>query len=138
MVEVKSVIFNRGKAGSALFELVLAVLIFGMAALALSQALYQVGLLAIETKQASQIQSKAHSLLFEYGFGLELVEGVLNIPSENDEIRYQVVIEPVEIQNMEGVVLPAIYRIAVDVDWEENGEEQHYTAETLRYALLYR
>ena len=43
--------YQRACRGSALFELLLAVLIFGMAALALSGSLNQVGMLAIESKQ---------------------------------------------------------------------------------------
>lgn len=126
------------QAGSALFELLLAVMIFGMAALALSRALNTVGLLAIEAKQASAIQTRAHSLLFEYGFGQQLIEGETVIPSGDDGVVYQVVIEPAEIENMEGLVLLDIFQITVNVDWEENGEKQHFSAETLRYAPLYR
>lgn len=126
------------KSGSALFELLLAVMIFGMAALALARSLNQVGLLAIESKQAAQIQAKAHSLLFEYGFGAELVEGEIELPSEGENINYHVLIEPMEMENMEGELLPDLFRIVLRVDWEESGQAREFIAETYRYAPLYR
>lgn len=139
---------GRGKSrGSALFELLLAVLIFGIAALALSRSLNEVGMLAIESKQAGQIQAKAHSLLFEYGFGKELVEGEVELLSEdagNGEsvkyggVTYQLVVEAVEMENMEGLVLPDLFKITVNANWEEAGQPQQFTAEALRYAPLYR
>ncbi len=121
-----------------MFELLLAVLIFGMAAVALAQALNQAGKLAVDTKQAGRIQAKAHALLFEYGFGTELEEGETEIPSGDGEVVYQIVVEPLEVENMDGLVLADLFQITVNADWEEGGEAQHFEAETYRYAPLYR
>lgn len=136
--EVGRLSCSFGRRGSVLFELLLAVLIFGMAALALAQALNQAGKLAIETKQASRIQARAHSLLFEYGFGAELEEGETEIPSGDEGVVYQIVVEPVEVENMDGQVLADMFQVTVNVDWEEGGEQQHFEAGTYRYAPLYR
>ncbi len=124
--------------GSALLEVLLAVLIFGIAALALSRALNSVALLAIQSKQAGQIQAEVHSLLFEYGFGVELVEGETEIPSNDELVAYRLVIEPVEMENMEGLVLPDMFKITINADWQESGQPQHFSAKTLCYAPLYK
>lgn len=126
------------KNGSALFELLLAMLIFGMAALALSGALNQVGMLAIESKEAAHIQAQAHSLLFEYGFGSDLVEGEVELPTEDDRIHYRLLIEPVEMENMEGLVLPDLFKMVVKVEWQQSGQPMQFNAETYRYAPLYK
>ncbi len=130
--------YAAGRRGSALFELLLAVLIFGVAALALARSLNQVGLLALESKQAAEVQAHVHSLLFEYGFSAELVEGETELPSEDGTITYQVVIEPMELENMEGLVLPDMFKIRVIASWEEDQQQQEVFAETYRYAPLYR
>lgn len=123
------------RAGFTLFEVLLALAVFSMAAVALVATLNQIGEAAYEARQYRTIELNLESLLDEYSKMPQLQELDEELPTGPDGIGYRVTISEVtDLQNQDGVALNGIFRILVVAAWQEGRDKMSLEAETMRFS----
>ncbi len=121
--------------GMTLLEVVLALAVFSIAALALVGTINQIATAGIESQKLLEIEQGLESLLDEYGKMPQIRELNQQIQPGQDGVAYHVLIELVrDLRNQDGRFLQNTYRILVTARWEEGGAPLEVSAETLRYA----
>ncbi len=121
-----------------LLEVLLALTLFGLVAVALTQALSQVGQLAVEGQRDLHVINGLQSALLE-GSKVSVMEpGITTSDPDSLGIRYETTVEELELYNVESQQLPNMYRIQVKATWEDNGRQEEEIAETFRYEPLYQ
>lgn len=129
---------RRARSGVVLMELVVAICIFGMTALALMKALT----IGTQTALISQVELRMilrlQSTLTEYSKVPNIEEGAWT--SDPDELGVYTQTEVVRLQllNADGQELPEMYHIIVRAFYENFGQRGEMMAETFRYARLYQ
>jgi hypothetical protein len=121
-----------------LLEVLLALTLFGLVAVALTNALSQVGKLAVEGQLELHVINGLQSALLEASKVPEMEVGTLSSEPDTLGIVYETTIEELELYNIDEEVLTDMYRIEVRAFWEANGQAQEETAETFRYEPLYK
>ncbi|MFV1996282.1 MAG: hypothetical protein ACC661_12670 [Verrucomicrobiales bacterium] len=116
----------------------LALTLFGLVAVALTSALSEVGKLAIEGRQELHVINGLQSVLLEASKVPELELGEFTSEPDPSGIVYETIVEELELENMDGLLLPEMYRIRVRAIWEVNGYQDEEVAEVFRYGPLYR
>jgi len=121
--------------GMTLLEVVLALAVFSIAALALVGTINQIATAGIESQKLLEIEQGLESLLDEYGKMPQIRELNQQIQPGQDGVAYHVLIELVrDLRNQDGRFLQNTYRILVTARWDEGGAPLEVSAETLRYA----
>lgn len=125
-----------------MFEVVLALGIFGIAATAFAVALAQTADAAAFAQRRMQIGRILESSLTEAMSLPTLEEGSTSVTLleeiGGETVEIDTLIEPLlEMQNEDGETLQQMFRIEVSAHWYENGEWMEETAETWRYGRLY-
>lgn len=135
----------RGGRGFVLLEALMAMALFAMIAVGLTQALHQTAENAKDLRMEVQILRKLESYLTEFSKQLEFQdsEGTESLPLETfgkTEIYYTLTIEPLEeMENLDGQILENMWHIIVEAEWAlENGQVMKETAETFRYEPMYQ
>jgi type II secretory pathway pseudopilin PulG len=128
--------------GFLLFEVVLALGVFGIAATAFAVALQRTADLATTAQHRVQITRILESALNEALSQPTMTEGTNNavveeLSSLNMEMDTTIKALP-EIENQDGQLLQQMYEITVTARWFENGLQQEESAQTWRYAQLYQ
>lgn len=124
--------------GMTLLEVVLALAVFSIAALALVGTIQQIANAGIESQKLLEIEQGLESLLDEYGKMPQLREMEQELKPGTDGVAYRVAIELVrDLRNQDGRFLQNTYRILVTARWDEGGAPLEVSAETLRYAGAY-
>ncbi len=126
---------TKGKAGFTLLEVILAMALFGAAALGLCQALNLIGATVVESAEIGWRQELVNSYLTEASRRSEIRPGKDAVNLENRGLRIEVSTEPLELTNMDGEPLRDMFRITV-VATDSAGEIVE-TAETYRYLPFY-
>lgn len=136
--------YRCAAAGFTLLEAMLAVFIFGMAAVALVEAINASGRTSLAARQKGNIRTRLDNLLLEATRDpLWMVENTrLPLVTEN-EVRdggfvFTIRREPLELKNADGNPLQGLYLVRVTARWMDGGREQSEFAETLAYPLLFR
>lgn len=122
-------------AGMTLLEVVLALAVFSIAALALVGSLNQIATVGIDSQRLLEIEQSLESLIDEYGKTPQLRE--LDEPLEPgaDGVQYRVVIQLIkDLRNQDGRFLQGMFRIQASARWDEGGGPIEVQAETVRYA----
>jgi|GEM_PF-2916953 len=131
----------RTVAGFLLLEALLALVVFGLAALALVTALQDTALAADEARAEQEAIDMLQSILDEYSKAPQIRAGVENIEEDASGIRYSVETAlAYDLFDKNQIPLTNIYRMTVRA-WLPNslpGNKPDLEAETLRYALLYQ
>ncbi len=131
---------SRKAAGFSLLEVLLALLIFSLAAVALVQAIHVLGLAGTEASHDRRIQDKLNLFLKETT-RKPLPPMTLGNPYSETlrepEATYEIRIEPLEKQNSENQQLQDLYKVQVIARWREAGRDQIMKAETWLYPPLY-
>lgn len=129
--------------GFTLLEVMLAVFIFGMAAVALMEAINTSGRTALDARTKGSIQMRLDNLLLEatrdpmWAADTRMQVATERTVEENG-IRYIIKREPLELQNMEGQPLQGLYHVQVTARWREGLRERSSVAETWAYPLMFR
>lgn len=124
-----------------LLEMLAAIAIFGMCALGLMRALTVGAQTAIISQLELRMIQKMQSTLTEYSKVQTLQEGGFDIPaSDIDEgVVIRVVVEKMDqITNADGQPLNDMYHIMVTAEYDNFGTKGQMTADTYRYANLYK
>jgi type II secretory pathway pseudopilin PulG len=135
---------GNASAGFTLLEAMLAVFIFGMAAMALVETVNTGGRTSLDARQKGNIRSRLDNLLLEATRDpLWMVENQrVPLVSEN-EVRdggftFNIRREPLELKNEDGNPLQGLYMVRVTARWMDGGREHSEVAETWAYPLMFR
>ena len=130
---------RRSRAGLILLELVIAISIFGMVALGLMRALSIGAQTAIISQLELRMIQKMQSTLTEYSKLQILQEGVFDVPVSDDGVTIHVEIVKLDkLLNADGQPLNDMFHIIVTAEYDNFGAKGQMTADTFRYANLYK
>ncbi len=131
--------FRRLCSAMTLFEVLLALAIFAIAAVALVTAINQIGHAVLESRMYRNVEQGMESIIDEYSKAPVLDEMEKEIKAGKDGVIYVVKITNVrDAKNQEGRVLQGLFRIHVTAKWKENREPMELDAETLRFVGLFQ
>lgn len=138
---------RRRPAGYVMMEIVIALGLFSAVAVSLVKALHMTSNTAITIQDEMRIERILRSAMTDALSNPNLEEGTETVDLTEitgDEISFftgeiETIVEPMELENEEGQLLQNMFRIEVIFYWRGNdGEWQQQSAETWRYANLYR
>lgn len=132
---------TRARAGLILLEMLMAIAIFGMVALGLMRALTIGAQTAIIAQMELRMIQKMQSTLTEYSKVQTLQEGAYDIPATDIDmgVAMRVQVEKMDkLLNEDGQPLNDMYHIMVVAEYENFGTKGQMTADTYRYANLYK
>lgn len=120
--------------GMTLFEVLLALAVFGIAALALVKTIQLMGQLTLESRTLREVEQGLESIIDEYGKKPGLEELDEEVKAGKGGVVYQVVIRPLEgMRNKEGRELQGFFTIRAIAKWNSNGQPMELQAETVRF-----
>ncbi|RYD35253.1 MAG: type II secretion system protein [Verrucomicrobiaceae bacterium] len=131
----------RVRSGMILLEMLMAIAIFGMVALGLMRALMIGAQTAIIAQMELRMIQKMQSTLTEYSKVQTLQEGAFDIPATDIDmgVVMRVQVEKMDkLLNADGQPLNDMYHIMVTAEYENFGTKGQMTADTYRYANLYK
>ena len=152
--EVKQV-FVRNKSaevapvrrGYVMMEIVIALGLFAAVAVSLVKALHMTSQTALTIQDEMRIERILRSAMTDALSNPNLEEGSETVDlteiTEDEKSFFtgqiETIVEPVELENEDGQLLQNMFRIEVIFYWQgEDGAWQQQSAETWRYANLYR
>lgn len=133
--------------GYVLLEIIIALGLFSAVAVSLVKALHMTSQTAAIIQDEMRIEQILRSAMTEALSEPFLKEGVytldINELTGDDQSYFpgqlERVVEPMELENEDGQLLQNMFMIRVIFYWRDNdGERQEQSAETWRYANLYR
>lgn len=125
----------RIRAGMTLMEVLLALAVFSIAAMALVGTLTQIASVSSDSQQLLEIEQSLESLIDEYGKMPQIREMEEQIKPGADGVAYRVLIQQVkDLQNQEGRFLQNTFRIQATARWDDGSGPIEMNAETYRYA----
>ena len=128
-------VMSRRASGMTLLEVVLALAVFSIAALALVGTLNKVAEVGVESQRLLEVEQQLESLVDEYSKAPQVTEMDEQIKPGQDGVAYRVVVQLVkDLKNQDGRFLQNTYRIQAFARWNEGGGPIELQAETLRYA----
>jgi len=107
--------------GFLLMEAVLALLVFSVMAIALTRTLAGVRQNSIAIQQKMTIARILDSKLTEVLTLSNLEEGDVIVDDEEIGGQIRTVIEPLELENEDGTILPQMFRVRITAIWFEDG-----------------
>ena len=120
--------------GMSLFEVIIALGVFGIAALALVQTMHVMGETTLEARTIREVTQGLESIIDEYGKVPAPQELDEEIKAEKTGVTYQVLIRPLEgLRNKEGRELQGFFTIRAIAKWKSNGQPMELQAETIRF-----
>jgi type II secretory pathway pseudopilin PulG len=127
------------RAGFLLFEMVLALAVFGMAATGFVVALHRMAAAASLSQSELRITRILESALDETLSLPTLDQGITTSQAGTTGIELITDITILEeIQNRDGEFLQEMYRIEIKARWYENQEWRERMVETWRYGMMYQ
>lgn len=118
-----------------LLEVVLALAVFSIAALALVGTLNQIAEAGVDAQKMLEVEQSLESLIDEYGKTPQIREMEQEIKPGADGVAYKVRIQQVkDLRNQEGRFLQNTFRVQAIARWMEGGAPVEIQADTLRYA----
>ncbi len=125
--------------GFLLLEMVLALMVFGMAATGFVVALHRMSAAASFAQSELRLTRILDSALDEILSLPVLEEGETNTTVGETGIELDTTIALIEdLENEEGEILQEMYRIEIRARWYANGQWQERTVETWRYGRMYK
>ena len=125
---------SRRTCGLTLFEVLLALGVFGVAALALVKTIQLMGELTLESRTLRQVELGLESVIDEYGKVPGLAEINEEIKADSKGVAYRVIIRPVEgLRNKDGRELQGFFSIRAIATWKNAGRPMQMEAETVRF-----
>lgn len=118
-----------------LLEVVLALAVFSIAALALVGTLNQIAEAASESQILLEVEQNLESLIDEYGKMPQMRELEEEIKPGSDGVAYRVKVEMVkDLRNKDGRFLQDMYKITAIARWNDGGGVMELQADSMRYA----
>ena len=125
--------------GFLLLEMLLAIMVFAMAATGFVVALQSMSKTADQAQTELQITRILETALNETLSLPILEEGELSDVAGDGSIDILAVVEPIEdLENENGDQLNELFSIRISARWYQNGDWQEREIETWRYARLYQ
>lgn len=122
-------------AGFTLMEVLLALAVFSIAALALVGTINQIATVSSDSQRLLEIEQTLESLIDEYGKMPQVRELEEQIKPGADGVAYRVLIQQVKnLQNKDGRFLQNTFQILVTARWDDGDGAVEMNAETYRYA----
>ena len=133
---------RRQPAAFTLLETLLAMFVFSLAAVALVEAVHQMGSTTLLRRQQAMLEDRMRSLLVERSHLLwrqaiptsAVSEKVL----EEDGVTYTLQIAPLDLKNQDGLPLPDMLSVTIVATWKEGSTTQEASASTWVYHPLFR
>ncbi len=126
--------------GFTLFEVIIALMVFSVAVIALVGAINGIGDASVEARRQREVTARLESLITEFarrpwpkGTGDLSMEKKLN---ENG-VEYFIKISKAELTNREGLPLSEMYSVITTARWKDGSRQEETGAETMMYAPLY-
>jgi prepilin-type N-terminal cleavage/methylation domain-containing protein len=121
--------------GMTLLEVVLALAVFSIAALALVGTMNQIAEAATESQTILEIEQTLESLIDEYGKIPQMRNLEEDIKPGSDGVAYRVKVEQVkDLRNQDGQFLQDMFRIQAFARWDDGGGVIELEADSMRYA----
>lgn len=125
--------------GMTLFEVLLALAIFAVAAVSLVTAINQIGHAVLESRQYRNVEQGIESIIDEYSKAPVLDEVEKQIKPGKDGVAYNIKVTAIrDAKNQQGRFLQGLFRIHVTASWLENNEKMELDAETIRFIGLFQ
>ncbi|MCW0220575.1 MAG: prepilin-type N-terminal cleavage/methylation domain-containing protein [Prosthecobacter sp.] len=126
---------SKGVRGMTIMEVLLALAVFSIAAMALVGTLNQIAMVSNDSERLLEIEQSLESLIDEYGKMPQIRELDEQIKPGADGVAFRVLIQQVkDLQNQEGRFLQNTFRIQATARWDEGTGPIEIQAETYRYA----
>lgn len=123
---------RHASAGFVLWEIMLALTIFVVVAVALTVALQQTLDTSVLLRDESQVRLEMQNLLAESS-STKLKPGKAEIQTGDGRVRYEREIRLVNAKNARGEVLPGLYEIVVKASWKSVGRDRSGSAALIVY-----
>ena len=118
--------------GFVLWEILLALTIFCVVAVALITAVHQVVDASILLRDESQVRLELQNLLTETA-ATKMKPGKSEVQVGDGRVHYEKEIRAVQAKTAAGVVLPSLYQIIVQASWKASGQQRSSHAEVIVY-----
>jgi len=118
--------------GFVLWEIMLALTIFCVVAVALTTAVQQTVDASILLRDESQVRLEIQNLLTETSV-LKLAPGKSEMQVGDGRVRYEREIRAIQAKTAAGVLLPNLYEIIVRASWKASGQNRSDHAEVIVY-----
>ncbi|MCP5536663.1 MAG: hypothetical protein H7A51_10585 [Akkermansiaceae bacterium] len=133
-------------AGYVMMEIVIALGLFSAVAVSLVKALHMTSQTAATIQNEMRVELILRSAMTDALSNPNLeerndTEDLTSITGDEESFftgQIQTIVEPLELENEDGQLLQNMFRIEVIFYWQVDGEWQQQSAETWRYANLYR
>jgi Tfp pilus assembly protein PilV len=119
-------------AGFVLWEIMLALIIFVVVAVALTAALQQTVDTSVLLRDESQVRLEMQNLMAESS-STKLKPGKADIQSGDGRVRYEREIRSVKAKTARGEVLPDLYEIVITASWKSAGRDHSGSAAIIVY-----
>jgi prepilin-type N-terminal cleavage/methylation domain-containing protein len=127
--------YHKKSSGMTLLEVVLALAVFSIAALALVGTMNQIAEAATESQTILEIEQTLESLIDEYGKMPQMRNLEEDIKPGSDGVAYRVKVEQVkDLRNQDGQFLQDMFRIQAFARWDDGGGVIELEADSMRYA----
>jgi prepilin-type N-terminal cleavage/methylation domain-containing protein len=127
--------YPQKSSGMTLLEVVLALAVFSIAALALVGTMNQIAEAATESQTILEIEQTLESLIDEYGKIPQMRNLEEDIKPGSDGVAYRVKVEQVkDLRNQDGQFLQDMFRIQAFARWDDGGGVIELEADSMRYA----
>jgi prepilin-type N-terminal cleavage/methylation domain-containing protein len=123
---------QRASKGFVLWEIMLALTIFAVVAVALTAALQQTVDASILLRDEAQVRLEIQNLLAETN-SVKLKPGKTEIQTGDGRVHYEREIRPVKAKTARGEVLSDLYEIVIRASWQSSGRNRSDTASLIVY-----
>jgi prepilin-type N-terminal cleavage/methylation domain-containing protein len=123
---------TRRSRGFVLWEIMLALTIFCVVAVALTSAVHQIVDTSILLRDESQVRLELQNLLTE-SVTAKMKPGKSEVQVGDGRVHYEKAIRVIQAKTATGVVLPNLYEITVQGSWKASGQERSAHAEVIVY-----
>jgi type II secretion system protein I len=128
---VKICLLSSSK-GFVLWEIMLALTIFAIVAVALTTALQQTVETSVLLRDESQVRLEMQNLLAETT-SVKVKPGKSEIETGDGRVRYEREIRAVQAKTARGEVLPGLYEIVIKASWKSSGRNRSDSAALVVY-----
>ena len=118
--------------GFVLWEIMLALTIFAIVAVALTTALQQTVETSVLLRDESQVRLEMQNLLAETT-SVKVKPGKSEIETGDGRVRYEREIRAVQAKTARGEVLPGLYEIVIKASWKSSGRNRSDSAALVVY-----
>ena len=123
---------QRASKGFVLWEIMLALTIFAVVAVALTAALQQTVDASILLRDEAQVRLEIQNLLAETN-SMKLKPGKTQVQTGDRRVRYEREIRLVKAKTVRGEVLPDLYEIIIRASWQSSGRNRSDSASLIVY-----